>query len=1159
MLKRATPVFVLLMLGSTVPALAAAGFVPSGNMTFGRSSFAAVRLPDGGVLVTSQGSAERYDPASGSFASAGAMTSNRGTGLTATLLPSGLVLIVGGQAGDASLASAEIYDPVAGTFTPTGSMSTPRSFHTATLLDDGRVLITGGHRFNHWVSALASAEVYDAASGTFTLQGSMSVVRQDHTATLLRDGRVLIAGGLDNFSAAKAGAELYDPATGGFTATGSMAAGRGNHTATRLANGTVLVTGGYACVPCGSLSSAEIYIPGLGSFSPIADMTAARGDHTAAPLTDGTVLVAGGFTSFPFAPTLASAEIYDPAAASFTATASMHGERGRHVAVALRGGDVLVAGGMAQFGRIEETAEVFSLVVIDRLPPVVTVPGDITVPAAGPDGAVVEFTALATDDVDVDVAVTCVPGSGSLFPVGTTTVTCTATDTAGNTGIANFPVTVLESLDIAITIDPVGLLHATTGLVTLRGTFACNRQTQRGIGIDLSQDIGGEVRRGSGGRAFSCVPPSLDWIASVSADGGQFRPGTAQATVSGEFCDPFGCDSEVVTATVQLQPRLPASGPVILTKVAETRTVTPEGIGPFAGLSAPFVRKGIAVFQGYGPEQSHGFYAGSGRALTVMADTNTAIPGGSGNFARLDSPTFDGSTLAFQGFDAFNNAGLYTWRGGELRRIADRQTPVPGGMDTFGGFIGPVLGGGKVAFRGSSDPAPFLSFGIYAADADGLTVIADRQTPLPGGTGNFGFFGEPAIHRDTVVFEGIGFNPGERGIYSSTEGSLTTVADLNTSIPGGTAPFLFFGAPAVRDGLVAFPGFDASFRAGIYKNADGTLANVADSMTPIPFQSSTFGAFGPPVIDDGVVAFVGLDESFNFGGIYASEGDTLTPIADVDTPAPGGQGNLVGFETPALARGNVAFQGLDATGTQGIYARAGGRLRKIFSATDTLDGKAVSFIEFATTRPCDFNGCRGSGTGFDGRHVGFLATFSDGSQSIYLASEREAAATLWVGLKNRDDQGTQFDLRADLYVNGERVARGLTRCVTGINRGAAKAKEVLVPFGPISNEEIASGDVLALKVFTRIGTNEDGTECPGRGNAVGLRLYYDGADRPSGFGAEISPDTWTDYFLRSRGAEFFLDAAPPVSTQAKQKDSGPVKFGGGNPWREIGTWSRAVP
>ena len=147
---------------------------------------------------------------------------------------------------DVSRASAELYDPATDTFSPTGSLATARGLHTATLLADGRVLIAGGGPASWAIEGayLASAELYDPKTGTFSPTGSMATPREDHTATLLADGRVLIAGGNDVGDHGVASAELYDPKTGTFSPTGSMTTARGFHTATLLADGRVLIAGG---------------------------------------------------------------------------------------------------------------------------------------------------------------------------------------------------------------------------------------------------------------------------------------------------------------------------------------------------------------------------------------------------------------------------------------------------------------------------------------------------------------------------------------------------------------------------------------------------------------------------------------------------------------------------------------------------------------------------------------------------------------------------------------------------------------------------------------------------------------------------------------------------------------------------------------------------
>ena len=214
------------------------------------------------------------------------------------------MLVAGGYSGTAILASAELYDPAAGTFTATGSMTSKRYDHTATLLPNGKVLIAGGDGGYDGYTILASADLYDPIAGTFTATGSMAAARCEHRATLLPSGKVLIAGGVFDGATPLASAELYDQAAGTFTATGSMTATRYDHTATLLPSGEVLIAGGRS--DSADLTSAELYDPIAGTFTTTGNMAAARCDHTATLLDNGKVLVAGG-QGYGI---LASAELY---------------------------------------------------------------------------------------------------------------------------------------------------------------------------------------------------------------------------------------------------------------------------------------------------------------------------------------------------------------------------------------------------------------------------------------------------------------------------------------------------------------------------------------------------------------------------------------------------------------------------------------------------------------------------------------------------------------------------------------------------------------------------------------------------------------------------------------------------------------------------------
>jgi len=329
-------------------------FAPTGSMLEGRVHHTATLLPEGQVLVVGGykcnynfftdcilASAELYAPSTGTFASTGSMTTAR-TYHTATLLPNNKVLVTGGYLdGSTTSDSAELYDSVTGAFTPTATMMTARFSHTATLLLDGTVLVTGGG--TDWSNSgqLALAEVYNPSVGAFVSTSSMITARRDHTATLLPDGKVLVAGGFGFGGSYLVSAELYDPSTGQFDATGSMITSRMEHTATLLPDGKVLVAGGYGID--GYLASAELYDSSSGTFFPTGNMAVARVGHRATLLSSGKVLIVGGFS--PAGGRINSAEVYDPSTGIFTLTGTMTIGRTQPTATLLLDGRVLVTGG----------------------------------------------------------------------------------------------------------------------------------------------------------------------------------------------------------------------------------------------------------------------------------------------------------------------------------------------------------------------------------------------------------------------------------------------------------------------------------------------------------------------------------------------------------------------------------------------------------------------------------------------------------------------------------------------------------------------------------------------------------------------------------------------------------------------------------------------
>jgi galactose oxidase-like protein len=268
---------------------------------------------------------------------------------SATLLSNGRVLIAGGfreeGTSEIAISSAELFDPETNTFTPTGGMNEPRDGHTATLLPNGQVLIAGGWNIRNRSS---TAELYDPQTGKFEYTASLMAPRQGMTATLLKNGQVLIAGGDSARNTPQLIAELYDPATKTFTPTGSLNEGRMAHTSTLLDDGTVLLVGGASGTAV--LASAEIYDPSTEIFTPTGDANMVRYKHSAVLLGDGNVLIIGGSDQNDWTGKYNSAEIYDFKTGTFTGISDMNGRRFKltDAAILLGDGNVLIGGGNRQ-------------------------------------------------------------------------------------------------------------------------------------------------------------------------------------------------------------------------------------------------------------------------------------------------------------------------------------------------------------------------------------------------------------------------------------------------------------------------------------------------------------------------------------------------------------------------------------------------------------------------------------------------------------------------------------------------------------------------------------------------------------------------------------------------------------------------------------------
>jgi N-acetylneuraminic acid mutarotase len=301
--------------------------------------------------------AELYDLASGHCSSTGSMSTAR-DGHTATLLSTGQVSVAGGFNTSPNgsfnyLSSAEVYNPACGTWTVTGSMSTAREAHTATLLPNGQVLVAGGEAFiNGSPVIFASAELYNPASGSWTETSSMSVAREQHTATLLPRSQVLVAGGFHfgaNFNDSLSSAELYTPAMGKWAATGSINTARCGHNAVLLLSGQALVLDGVDQSSAGTfnLNSTALYDAATGKWTVNGNaFQSGSSGFSVTLLGTGKVLIAGGVAGvYPHTHITRTAELYDPSTGMSAVTGSMNTAREGQTATLFPNGKLLVAGG----------------------------------------------------------------------------------------------------------------------------------------------------------------------------------------------------------------------------------------------------------------------------------------------------------------------------------------------------------------------------------------------------------------------------------------------------------------------------------------------------------------------------------------------------------------------------------------------------------------------------------------------------------------------------------------------------------------------------------------------------------------------------------------------------------------------------------------------
>ncbi len=359
-----------------------------------------------------------------------------------------------------------------------------------------------------------------------------------------------------------------------------------------------------------------------------------------------------------------------------------------------------------------------------------------------------------------------------------------------------------------------------------------------------------------------------------------------------------------------------------------------------------------------------------------IADTSTTVPGSGATFQAFNIPAIDAGTVAFAGFNTIaGTAGVYTGSGGPLSVIADRNTPGPGGPNFIGFFQGspysPSVDNGDVAFLAGNG----VQGGIMLRQGTTILPVATNITPVPNGGGaTFFSLGQPTLDAGRVVFAGFTAGAAQGGVYSWTSGSLAIIADKSTLIPAGSGTFTGFGDASLDEGQVAFAGSGAGAQRGVYlAGPGGTIERLYDTTTVVPGgNGGTFATMAQVVLDAGRVAFYANGAGQE--GVYSDLGGGLHAVADHNMAVPGHPGSFFGgFGFASIDDGAVAFTGVFAGANRGVFSPHGGALGKVLAWGDTLDGKIVMDTLIGMQS-------------LSGDSLALYVEFTDGSRGIYMAT-----------------------------------------------------------------------------------------------------------------------------------------------------------------------------
>ena len=841
-----------------------------------RSSLASATLADGKVLLLgSDNTAEVYDPVTNTLTMTGNMASNRSSA-TATLLTSGKVLIVGGNSWNGNtnvaLATTELFDPNTNTFSAAGTMAQGRYGHTATVLSDGKVLITGGWSYDGLGNSqtLDSAVVFDAA-GVITATPTMTGARVRHTATLLSDDRVLVVGGWSGPPFPPTVAEIYDPTVGPDGTFTQVAAGLSvwpsEHTATRLTTGArtghVLIAGGPGNYPA-LATTGQFFDPGTSTFSAAPGLIVPRLGHTATPLGDGRIAFAGGVENWQDYVPGTTVEIYDPVADQFTIAGDLITDRSSHIAelitVGPNTGKLAVAGGHSSGSIAGKTIEVFDLsdagsalmIAPQTLPDGVTGQSYTSPPigASGGSGIGYSFT-LAWGEM---------PPGLSVGPNGT----ISGTPTSG--GPASFVVKVTDSAaneayrGFTITVDRLAI---TTGWLLPNGFldgFYSYQLAATGAGaITWSLEPGNTMPTGlslsSSGLLSGTTSVAAGWYFNVRA-----TDTSGQSTVR-------GFSLQVVTTLGFFQ----SMGPMTAARYGHVAEQLASGLVLLAG-SANF----LTSAELYDPSNGSTVATGSlgvgrcyGCSVAKLTDGKILVAGGYDGSSVLNSAEYyNPSTGTF----APTAGSMTTIRlGGNAVRLPSNKVLILGGHNGFTPHDSAEL----------YDPAPktFSATGTMSTGrtGPGAALLGNGKVLVAGGQTSSGIASTAEI-----------YDPGT-GLFSGT-GSMISARQVDNAV-------------VLPDGRVLIAGGNGP---------SGALA-AAETYDPLTGLFTSVGAMNTARrshsvvrLTNGLVLVLGGEDDL---GNFLSSAEVFDPVTNTFTVAPSMWGPRSSAKVTLLVDGRVLITG----------------------------------------------------------------------------------------------------------------------------------------------------------------------------------------------------------------------------------------------------------